>query len=72
VTSIQHELQWAGKQMDVSVVGADAARDDALLQEAVPHLLEEAEQHLVRCIAGVYGYTDLQDIVEEELLPTAR
>lgn len=70
VTSVQRELQQAGTYVEAGGEGGDAAKDDALLQDTAPNLLKEAEQHLVRCIAGVYGYTDVQDIVEEQLLPT--
>jgi hypothetical protein len=71
VTSIQKELQKGGMLFGGRGVRADDDSDDTRVQQPVPQLLEVAEQHLVRCIARVYGYTDVQRVHEGELLPIA-
>jgi hypothetical protein len=71
-TSIQKELQKGGMQFDGSSLRVEGDSDyshGTQVQQSVPQLLEVTEQHLVRCIARLYGYTDVQRVREEELLP---
>eukprot|EP00882_Tetradesmus_deserticola_P002844 GHRQ01003023.1.p1 GENE.GHRQ01003023.1~~GHRQ01003023.1.p1 ORF type:complete len:266 (+),score=50.52 GHRQ01003023.1:845-1642(+) len=76
VTSIQKELQKGGMQFDDLGVGGSAAgissppTNSCKTQQDVPHLLAVAEEHLVRCLARVYGYTYVQNIETKTLLPT--